>query len=130
MAIFYHPPQPHIGGRQPLEPRKLPPSITAVPEDDPPFGLRQPFWPIIYSWQPGPPIFRKQITVLQEAVVAADNPPFGLRQSLLPIIAAWQLDPQIFQRQITILQEGAVSGPELRKLITITKLIHQGTVKG
>lgn len=41
MAIFYHPPQPHVGGRQPLEPRKLPPSLLDNPSPFIPLSLAE-----------------------------------------------------------------------------------------
>jgi len=107
MGIFYHPPAPHIGGRQPLEPKKLPPSITAVPENNPPFGLRQALWPIIRSWQPEPPIFRKQI-VFPEGVLV-DDPPFSQRDSMRMILESWQQEPPIFRKQITSPQEEAAA---------------------
>lgn len=36
MGIFYSHPPSHIGGAQPYSPRRLSPSLLAVPEDDPP----------------------------------------------------------------------------------------------
>jgi hypothetical protein len=52
-------PQPFVGGREPLEPRKLPPSITAVPVNDPPYE-HEGRWPgtafvLAALWQPPDP---------------------------------------------------------------------------
>lgn len=57
-ALFYQPPPPFVGGRQPLEPRKLPPSIEAVPVNTPPFSHRgrTPQYQSLAAWaaQPDP----------------------------------------------------------------------------
>ena len=96
MAVFRPPPSPHIGASQPLEPRKLPPSITAVPEDNPPFGIPIPsFGLILRSWQPGPPRpwFGWSVPASIEAV-PEDNPPFGIpHPAFSSIIFQWQPGP-------------------------------------
>lgn len=95
MGIFYNPPHPHIGGRQPLEPRKLPSSITAVPvADDPPFSSRSSRWTIIYSWQPEFP-FQQEITLFPWE--SLDNPPLTSRNLLWPIMQAWQVETPIIK---------------------------------
>lgn len=98
-GIYRHPPAPHIGGRQPLEPRKLPPSITAVPEDNPPFGLRNPLWPILLAWQPGAPRpWIPNYLVQGVEAAAADNPPFGIPNPIWQILQSWIPDapqPQV-----------------------------------
>lgn len=51
------PPQPHMGGRQPLEPRKLPPSLIAVRVDNPPPQQRgRTDWQIYMSYAPLAPL--------------------------------------------------------------------------
>jgi hypothetical protein len=93
MGVYRHPPSPHIGRGQPLEPRKLPPSITAVPENNPPFGLKNPLWPILRMWQPFVPLpwpgWKLPPSI---SAVPADNPPFGRRGLPAHIIESWRRD--------------------------------------
>lgn len=52
-GVFRTPPPSFIGGTQPYAPPiKLPPSVLAVPEDNPPFGLRNTLFTLIQQWQP------------------------------------------------------------------------------
>ena len=69
MGIFRQPPSPFIGGRQPLEPEKLPADILAVVSaDNPPFGLPAPaLWAILRAWQLG----QGQIIVLPYSGILA-----------------------------------------------------------
>lgn len=88
MAVFYPPPQPFIGGRQPLAPRVLPPSITAVPVNNPPFSIWQrtvQYLEISRAWDAPPPNpflgGRQPLAPAQLApsitAVPVNNPPFG-----------------------------------------------------
>lgn len=92
--IFYQPPQPFLGGRQPLEPRKLTPELLAVPEDNPPFasGLRS--FPVMlalvaFLWQPAPVLPQSAPKLVPQQEAAADNPPFGLKSSIPNIVEQW-----------------------------------------
>jgi hypothetical protein len=91
MAIFRLPPSPFIGGRQPLDPGPLPPAITAVPEDNPPFGLKTGLWSIISAWQE--PFPRQASRFLPQELVVVNDPPFSGRNHLSGIIDQWQPDP-------------------------------------
>lgn len=56
MAIYYPPPQPYIGGRQPLEPGRLAPPLQVTPGDEPPRYSLVTFYAIVLKqWEPGPP---------------------------------------------------------------------------
>lgn len=112
VALWQPPdPQPHIGGRQPLAPRRLPPAITAVPEDQPPFGQRggsqgrqlgtwlsQPD-PWTYNFAGGRQPFAPLRVPPGSPGISADPPPFAVR-ALNPaqraIVAAAQPDPWTF----------------------------------
>jgi len=92
MGVYRHIPPPHIGGAQPLEARKLPPSITAVPENDPPFGLKTSLGAILKAWEPGPPLVKISKYFPQAEISALDDPPFGLKTNLYPILKSWERD--------------------------------------
>lgn len=98
MAIFYPPPPPFMGGRQPLESRELPPSFLSAPPDDPPRlnGTRSAavIAVIAAAWQPAAP--QPQAARYVPVAVSAtpeNNPPFGLKQPIWPIIHSWQPTP-------------------------------------
>lgn len=101
MAIFRPPPQPFVGGWQPLAPHVLPASITAVPADDPPFahlGRASPaFWKVLDLWQPDPGTpWRGFVTtrnVPQYESIITEDPPFGSRWAWQHILVAWQPGP-------------------------------------
>lgn len=128
MGIYYHPPQPqapvpHVV-QEPIPPppksttwlwavlaswepgpptaqagKHAPVSVTAVPADNPPFGLRNPLWPILKSWDPRAPDPPRGLpsTVPAIAPAVVNDPPFGLRNPLWPILRAWEPrepDPQ------------------------------------
>ena len=95
MAIYYPPPPPFIGGTQPLAPRKLPPSETAVPENAPPFtGSARPIAAMAkvwISWIPPPPEPQTPWKLAPSILaVPEDNPPFGLRSWLGAVLQTWQ----------------------------------------
>lgn len=104
---IYSPP----GGRQPYEPSKLNPQLTAVEVDNPPFQHPEK-WPVNLStkssWQPDPWIYApiggrqpyesRKVTPTLEAV-EVDNPPFRMPELWpvnLSIKYAWQPDPWIY----------------------------------
>jgi hypothetical protein len=69
----------------PQQARKLSPQITAVPEDNPPFGLGRQAWPSIApAWLAQPP---RRVAAI--AGVSADNPPFGARRQPSAAPPAW-----------------------------------------
>ena len=91
MGIYRHPPPPFIGGDGPLLPKDLPPSITAVPVNDPPFGLKQGLFGILSSWRARPvQLYPKRF--LSQEFVAADDPPFGIERQL-SLVASWIAEP-------------------------------------
>jgi hypothetical protein len=106
MAIFYPPPNPFIGGHQPLDTIKLVP--PSVPVNNPPFGYQENLNSEIFetlkaAWQP-PPFYYywplpKQIISGAAAVSQPWTNPW-----LAGIIASWQPAPpqpqQTPQRQI------------------------------
>src|SRR3972149_6179591 len=101
MAIFRPPPQPFVGGWQPLAPRRLPVSITAVPADDPPFshgGRSSPSSTLVLAlWQPDPGIPRREFVtgrklVLFESIIT-EAPPFRIGGTPLVIAASWLPGP-------------------------------------
>lgn len=88
MGIFRQPPPPFLGGAQPYAPRDLPPSITAVAVNDPPFshysrntfavvpsqwGWLPPTWPFIFAGG-AQPYSAKQL--LPPSLLSVDDPPF------------------------------------------------------
>lgn len=101
----WQPPEwPHVfeGGRQAYEPRRLPPDVTAVPENNPPFGI-PPKWltAVVDAWQPEkwPYVFMGNLQPYQGRQLSpgtpgssADNPPFGIpNKTILSAIATqWQ----------------------------------------
>lgn len=57
MPIYHHPPNPFIGGRQPLEGRELAPADAAPPTNNPPFSHRGRLAAaalVVSLWQPQP----------------------------------------------------------------------------
>jgi hypothetical protein len=87
MALFQpQPPQPFIGGFQPLAPRDLAPSITAVPVNTPPFASRR--HPLVQlSWFP-PYIAPTQGTRFYPQPGPIINPPYS-RLPHYQILASW-----------------------------------------
>lgn len=96
MAIFFPPPSPHIGASQPLTPRDLPPQITAVPVNDPPFatGLRwsTEWLQLLQLWDPGPAA-PTQARKLSPGIPgqSVDRPP--VTTETLPYLLLRQWDP-------------------------------------
>ena len=86
MGTFRQPPSPFIGGRQPLAPSELPPSITAVPEDNPPFGLTTALWAVLRRWQPDAIPPPRSVPYPQ----GLDDPPFGYTVYPAAILRSWQ----------------------------------------
>lgn len=84
MPIYYQPPGPHVGGRQPYAPGNLSPTVEAVQVDDPPFAERS--QPPSAWWEVVVPLQLRRF-VPQVSVAAADNPPFGRQQFFYS--AAW-----------------------------------------
>lgn len=77
MALYYPPPPPFVGGRQPLDARDLPASIVAVAADDPPFGIRPWLLAVLRAWEPSPPRPQgwRYATPLG-IVIPSEDPPF------------------------------------------------------
>lgn len=76
----------------PVAQRLLPPAITAVPEDNPPFALARPA-----SWTP-PQGWTAQAKVKIAplmAATAADDPPFGLRRAVWFEAPAWPVPAKL-----------------------------------
>ena len=107
-ALYYPPPPPFVGGTQPLAPRELPPALSAVPEDDPPFSQRG-FGTILLAWRPEPGLPRRGAWIAQG--VAVDDPPFGLHAPFDPILAAWQPGPGLPWRPIYVVPFAAPDNP-------------------
>ena len=90
MGIFFHPPPPHMGGKQPHEPRKLVPSITNNPPSEPPYShngrdawlpsvirANGPPDPHLFTFEGGrQPLEGRKLHPDYLNVVAPDNPPF------------------------------------------------------
>ena len=94
MAIYRLPPSPFLGGRQPLEPRKLTPSELDVAVNDPPFGQRTWLAGLLRAWQPGPPQPQAPWKLSPSIIaVAEDDPPFGQRLWASAVLQAWQPGP-------------------------------------
>lgn len=101
MGHFYAPPPPIVSatGAQPYAPNKLPPAITAVPVNNPPFYSRTELPNILRQWQPPDP----QPTLTTRSVGnpgwSVDNPPAYTRYPLpypetLPLPQTLVLLPQ------------------------------------
>ncbi len=94
MAIFFPPPQPNIGGRQPLEPRRLAPSITAVPVDNPPFASNfrslPEFYTALISWISTPDPQQRRRLPPDLAAVAVNDPPFRAANIFYALRSAWE----------------------------------------
>lgn len=97
MAIYHPPPSPFVGGRQPLDPDRLPPAIAAVPVEDPPFsGRRAVALDVVRrAWEPEAPLPWLARYVPQGAPLV-DAPPVGGRAWLPAVLRAW--DPVPFPR--------------------------------
>ena len=102
MAIFRPPPQPFVGGWQPLAPRRLPVSITAVPADDPPFSHGGRSSPssmcVLAMWQPDPATpwrgFVGGRRLPAGLFTPTDDPPFGIQWGLRNVaITSWDPGP-------------------------------------
>lgn len=81
--------------------------LLSFEENDPPFGLKQPLWPILDTWQPFPPTTwierwaTRHLPVEITAVLAPEDPPFSHRgRDPLPnILILWQPDQGPQQQQ-------------------------------
>jgi hypothetical protein len=107
LAIFYPPPNPFVGGRQPLEPiKKVPPS---VPVDLPPrYRLDWLLAQLNLAWQPGPPL-PPATPDTQIISVPVNNPPSYDPQWLLEQLAlAWQSPPAQLPPQVFLLPQQVV----------------------
>jgi len=109
VALWQPPdPQPHLGGHQPLAPRRLPVAITAVPHDDPPFAQRAgsqrgqlvTWWsqpdPWTYHFGGGRQAFAPRRASPAIPGQSADPPPFIARARTVPqgvVVAMAQPDP-------------------------------------
>ena len=100
MGVYRGPPSPFVGGGQPLEPGRLPPSSLAVQVDDPPYssltrGVAV-LAIIIGMWQPsllGLPQLGYRRHLVQPAVEVVNDPPFGQRAWLSTVLRSWQPGP-------------------------------------
>jgi hypothetical protein len=111
MAMFYPPPPPFMGGRQPHAPSQLPAGLVAVSADQPPVTLGGPFAllaEVVQIAQPDPwtysfmgrsqPFGARQLSPGVPGQ-SKDPPPFshasrGAR--FAGLVAAWQPDPWIY----------------------------------
>jgi hypothetical protein len=104
LAIFRPPPQPFVGGRQPLEGRQLPADLLHVeppPVNDPPFNRRPlgPLHAILKSWEPRK-LTEIYLSEIAESFTApAEDPPFSGRDYRSGILRAWQPGPPAPQRK-------------------------------
>jgi len=100
LALFQQPPpQPFIGGAQPLAPRELtpPPYIPS----NPPFGLDSWLNSTLAQWQVTPWPQQRTAKLIQAAAAAAANPPFD-QTWLFSILNQWQITAPITQaRQLS-----------------------------
>jgi hypothetical protein len=103
MAIYFHPPQPFVGGHQPLGPGKAPLDATAVPENDPPFGGKNLLWAVLVAWQTVAPTAQFRPGVPQEAV-AAEAPVLSSRPWLPTVLGSWEGEPPIVTTQRVVPQ--------------------------
>jgi hypothetical protein len=106
-GIFYNnpPPQPFLGGRQPLEGRKLPPSLVAVAVNDPPFGPgpRSATLYVIIGIAQAFAAFKVANLALPWAE-ARDNPPVTLQADILASIVSQHSQADI--REQAFIQSG------------------------
>lgn len=98
------------GGRQPYAPARLPPDVTAVPENDPPFGIpnKTILSNIIGEWQPeawpytfmgARQPYEGEKTVIDATAVPENDPPFTHRGRTVNagvVTAAWQPNPWVY----------------------------------
>jgi hypothetical protein len=78
MAIYYPPPNPFVGGRQPLAPKDLNPSFEEVQADNPIPRQVAVFTAILMAWQPAYLPYvpqQRQIQIPQEFVETEHIPP-------------------------------------------------------
>lgn len=95
MALYQpQPPQPFIGGNQPLAPGNLTPP-PYIP-DNPPFGLESWLSSTLAQWQVTPWPQQRTVKLIQEALAAAVNPPFD-QAWLFSILYQWQITAPITQ---------------------------------
>lgn len=91
---FYPPPLTNIGGAQPLTPRKLAPSITAVEVDNPPFDQRQWFTRVLQIWNAPPPLPQVLGPINPSVTNVAINNPNPISYANLYLIARTWDPPQ------------------------------------
>jgi len=98
------------GGRQPYAPARLPPDVTAVPENDPPFGIpnKTILSNIIGEWQPeawpytfmgARQPYEGEKTIIDATAVPENDPPFTHRGRTVNdgvVTAAWQPNPWVY----------------------------------
>lgn len=99
-----------MGARQPYAPAKLPPDISAVPENNPPFGVpnKNILANIVDEWQPSiwPYVFMGRQQPYEGKKIAVDisavpenDPPFthrGRTVNASVVTATWQPDPWVY----------------------------------
>jgi len=110
VAIFFPPPPPFMGGAQPHAPRELPPSITAVPVNNPPFTQGGPIAVIAEVVAIGQPNPWQYVF----AGPVAGRQPYGPRQ-LNPSITAVPVNnpPFTYGGPIALLaEEAAIAQPD------------------
>jgi len=88
------PPQPFIGGAQPLAPRELTPPSSAPPTAQPP--RRALPETVLASWRVEPWPQQQRARLIQEALAA--NPPFD-QSWVFPVINSWQTVAPTFQQR-------------------------------
>lgn len=85
MAIYYQPPQPYLGGCQPLEPKRLVPPLQVTPGDEPPrYSLVQFYAIALKQWEPGPPPVQGSVAPQIKRVPATEE-----SLSWQPYVPSW-----------------------------------------
>src|SRR6266576_3014622 len=112
MGIFRNDPQPFIGGRQPLEGRKMNPSLMAATVDSPPLRKTALTMAVILAaWVPPDPApfmggrqpLQARTLPPQITAVPVNNPPFSgadeAENNLNTILASWRAPewPYVFE---------------------------------
>ncbi len=95
MGIFHHiPPPVFVGGAQPYAPRRLPPSETAVPVNDPPIRALSVLMATLAAWHAAP-VTAQPLRHVPQAPI--EQPAFS-RMWLSSVMEAWKAPAPQIQR--------------------------------
>lgn len=124
MPIFYHPPQPFVGGNQPLEGRQLTPNSV----DLPPFSNYRrvaTIAAILSLWSPAPLYLWQHGITPENPVVASDMVPVSsvIKQALA--YGAWIPEQQPQQRRVLAVQPLVVVDPSYVRDISLIQIAWQ-----